>query len=185
MVSTLIAQTIDRNSIKIKKNLQQFLSSWAHAQSTFPSHIWFWVIQLLFPQWIWPLGHILQFISSDWSLQSRCPSQRQSWGMHLLTSHWNPLGQTITNKINYIIKMYFISIYLCTWFLGFHLIFFYLVMSNTYISIWRFGKKIAFKIVWQWQSEHIKEEPAASFCFWNITQILEKKNKQIFKLTMT
>lgn len=76
--------------------LRQFRSSCAQGQSTVPSHMWSCVIHLSSPQCIIPVPQFLQFSSSDWSLQSTWPSQRQSFGMQRVTSHWKPDGHTKT-----------------------------------------------------------------------------------------
>lgn len=104
--------------------LQQYRSSCPHGQSITPSQIWLADMHLLLPQCnedlveealsegpfiilpnvvdgVEDIGdndelklHSPHSISSLWSEQSRWPSHRQSDGMHLVPSHWNPLLHT-------------------------------------------------------------------------------------------
>lgn len=107
-------------------NLQQYLSSWPQGQSIIPSQIMFGDKHFISPQfncslemlvsfrfWFlfsdirWTLfSHSLQFVSSVLSWQSMWPSQFQSNGIHLVSSHWNPFVQTSniqqTNKLTHL-----------------------------------------------------------------------------------
>lgn len=105
--------------------LQQYRSSWPQGQSITPSQMWFADIHLFSPQCKGDLetvffarmgfftilvvkaeedeegeeeaAHSPHPISSLWSSQSKWPSHRQSTGMHLVPSHWNPLVHTVYN----------------------------------------------------------------------------------------
>lgn len=105
--------------------LQQYRSSWPQGQSITPSQMWFADIHLFSPQCKGDLetvffarmgfftilvvkteedeeeeeeaAHSPHPISSLWSSQSKWPSHRQSTGMHLVPSHWNPLVHTVHN----------------------------------------------------------------------------------------
>lgn len=110
---------------KMVAYLQQYRSSWPQGQSITPSQMWFADIHLFSPQCKGDLetvffarmgfftilvvkteedeeeeeeaAHSPHPISSLWSSQSKWPSHRQSTGMHLVPSHWNPLVHTMHN----------------------------------------------------------------------------------------
>lgn len=157
--------------------LQQYRSSWPQGQSITPSQMWFADIHLFSPQCKGDLetvffarmgfftilvvkteedeeeeeeaAHSPHPISSLWSSQSKWPSHRQSTGMHLVPSHWNPLVHTVHNTftkkrgnkyrfflfffLTYTMYIGFVSIFYFSFFFYFYtLLFFFLSVSSPF-----------------------------------------------------
>lgn len=141
--------------------LQQYRSSWPQGQSITPSQMWFADIHLFSPQCKGDLetvffarmgfftilvlkagedeegeeeaAHSPHPISSLWSSQSKWPSHRQSTGMHLVPSHWNPLVHTVYNtftkkRVTSIIFFFFLP----TTYIDFLLILFLSLLSFSF-----------------------------------------------------